>query len=921
MRTSIITAFFLCAAAFPQTSIERQFASPPAQARVATYFWSFGPAWTRPEIDRHLTLFEKAGIGRLLIYPLYPCEVDDPARGIRNLNYLSPEFLDMLSYLVGTAKKRGLECDLVMGTGWPYGGPMIPETLSPKRIVMKAEPVRGAAGVPASMRLPPLAEHEEIIAAQLVPDAPGRPAIDVRVENGEARFTAPEGGWSLMTFLQSPTTHRHKVIYAAAGGGGNVIDHLDERAVQMYLKEVSAKLAEAVKGNLRAFYCPSMEVDGTSWTPRYLEEFARRRGYDLKPHLSALFRDEGDKSLHIRRDYWETIQELGIDKYLRPAGDWIRSQGIKFQAESYGTPPVRLNSFAAVDYPQGEDLDWKQFNRTRWASSGAHFYRQPVVSVEAYTWIHPVRYAETLQDLKIGSDLHFVSGANRMVMHGYGFSPRSVPSPGWGYFAGVMATEHSPWWPYFPQLSSYLHRVGYILGEGVPVSDVALYLPEDDVFADSPPGYVNFIHVKYRLDRVKRRMGDNFGLPNAMTHETDVVKTIITNGYSLDGIDHSILPTMGKVAGGRLEVGHASFPILVLPGLRGMPLEDLEKAAEFCRGGGTLIATLTLPRMPYGYRNAERNMERFRALAEELFGGIDTTRDVAEKRVGKGRAIFARDEKAALVKALNAVPPDVVFDPSTDETGFVHRRAENQDFYFVANFSPRERSYRAGFRVGRRKPRIWDPMTGKIRDANFEYRDQRTVVDLTLDPWGSTIVEFGSSAPPPKPAANPKEIGQPVSLAGSWKVGWPSFSATMDRLRSWTEYPEVRFFSGKAGYETVVEVPRDRFKPGTRFVLDLGEVRELADVRINGVPAGVAWKMPYRLDVTGRLKPGRNAIRIDVSNLLINHVLSLPVRDYSDVEARYPIGTRVPRGREKELQKVPLPSGLLGPVVIRTLEP
>ena len=931
-RLCILAVPFLALAlAGPQLSdeIERRFSDPPPDTRMATYLWSFGPAWTREELRRELTVLEKAGIGRVLFYPLYPYEVDNPARGIHNLKYLSPEFLDMLRYAVSTARELKMEPDLVMGTGWPYGGPMIPESLSPKRIVMQSAPVTGAPGERVSMPVAATGEHEERIAVLLVPKVPGsHESIDLSgqvTNSGQVAFQAPEGEWVLMSFLQSPTTSRHKVAYAAAGGGGNVIDHLDGRAVDLYLKEVGAKLAAAGKGYLRALYCPSMEVDGTCWTPAFLPEFQARRGYDLKPHLPALFRDEGEKTLHIRRDFWDTIQELTIDHYLKKVGDWIRSQGIRFQAESYGTPPVRLASFGAVDYPMGEDCDWKQFNRTRWASSGAHFYRRRVISVEAYTGLRfPARYNESLQDLKVGSDLHFVSGANRMVMHGYAYSPPVAGVPGWGYYAGVMGTENNTWWPYFHHLSKYVQRTGYILSQGVPVVDVALYLPEDDVFADTPPGYLNFIHVKYRLDRSKRRLGDNFGLPNALSHETEVVKTILTSGYSLDGIDHSVLPALGALESGRLKVGDSSFSVLVLPGIRGLPLEDLEKIAEFCRQGGTVISTLGLPRMAYGYKDRESRATRFRALIEELFGGLDTARIYAEKAVGLGKAIFSADEKATLAKALSSVPPDLALAVPAEDIGFAHRRADGRDFYFLANFSGQEKRIRASFRVGRRKARLWDPMTGQVRAAAYEPQSGRTAVDLDLEPWGSTIVEFGAAADAPKAQPQPRPAGDPLRVEGPWKVSWTGGAAgpfQMRELRPWTGIPQVRFFSGKAVYETSIEVPEKWLAPKARALLDMGDVREIAEVRINGNPAGVAWKLPYRLDVTGRLKPGRNWLRIEVTNLLINRVLDQPEKDYTEVEARYPIGTRVPRPQEKKLVPEPVPSGLLGPVRLLQLVP
>ena len=216
-------------------------------------------------------------------------------------------------------------------------------------------------------------------------------------------------------------------------------------------------------------------------------------------------------------------------------------------------------------------------------------------------------------------------------------------------------------------------------------------------------------------------------------------------------------------------------------------------------------------------------------------------------------------------------------------------------------------------------------MTGQIRAAGYELQSGRTAVDLDLEPWGSMIVEFGAAAVAPEARPQPRPAGDPLRIEGPWSVSWTGGAAgalQMRELRSWTEFPQVRFFSGKAVYEASVDLPAKWLQPKARVLLEMGDVREIADVTVNAGSAGVAWKLPYRLDVTGRLKPGRNSLRIYVTNLLINRVLNQPDKDYAAVEARYPgIGTRIPRPQEKTLIKEPMPSGLLGPVSLRQVLP
>jgi|SRR5579875_3765280 len=900
------------------------FVNPPAESRMAMYWWIFGPAWTKPEIRRELGVLKAAGIGRVLIYPLYPYEVDNPAKGIHNQRYLSPEFLDTLHYALVTAKQMNIACDLVMGTGWPYGGPQIPADLSPKRLYVQTTFVSGTSGEKITVPVDRPADSR-IIAIQLVPKDAGSSLkpIDLSgdISGGFVRFSMPQGNWQVMTFLAGPTLARHTVAYAAAGGGGNVIDHLDKQAVELYLHTVCDKLAETGKGLIRAMYSPSFEVYGTSWTPNFLQEFRRRRGYDLRPHLAALFHTEPDTP-NIRYDYWSTVSELANENYLKTISDWCHAHGFKFQSESYGEPPVTQASYSFTDYPMGEEYDWKEFNMVRWTSSAAHFFNHPIISDEAYTWLtQPSRYDETLEDLKRTTDAIFVSGANRIVAHGYAYSPPSAGIPGWGYYAGTMFTEHQTWWPYFHFLSSYVHRASYLLSRGVPVTDVLVYLPEGDLYAENPPGRMPLAWwVEGKLDRKKKQLPD-MGIPRGVYNfKSELVSTILSNGYSLDGVDHSVLTATGAVEQGKYYIGETSYRVIIIPGIRGLPLSDLEHIVRFCRNGGTVITTLRIPALTYGYKDRDKNAAQFVKLRGELYGDMDESQSFAERRDGKGLSIFVKDETANLAKALHeAEPPDIDVVGGLPEIGFIHRRDGSHDIYFISNFTPTQRKLSASFRVGNRTPEFWDPMTGKISKASrFRYQGNRTIVDLDLESYGSKFIVFGNdrAAPPPSKPAPSQKLQPPLRLTNLWELRWndgKTHILQMSALKSWTEFPNARYFSGRGTYETTVNVPASYLTSGTRIVLDMGEVKNIAEVWANGQYGGVAWKRPYVVDITQLLHPGVNKIRIDVTNLLINKVLNQPVKDYSDVEAKY--GTKIPKPREKEFwHNQPLPSGLLGPV-------
>ena len=834
----------------------RGFADPRPEYGMGVYWWWFGPAVTKQEVERELDVMHRAKISYALIFPIYPLSVDDPARGIRNLRYLSPEFLDVLRHTALKAKERGITLDLLIGTGWPYGGPSITPELAAKR--MRVGP-------------PELKEHEAVI------------------EQAPA-----------MTLIQSPTGMQVK--RPSLGGEGLVMDHLSREALETYLNAVGAKLLDAVPpGTVRALHSDSLEVFGTEWTGGLLDEFRRRRGYDLAPHLPALVAESGPLTADLRHDFWKTLSDVALDNYVRPLHQWCRARGVTLQSESYGSPPVDMRSFREIDHPMGESYDWKMFVASRWASSAAHQYGKRTTSAEAYTWLRFPRYVSTLEDVKLGSDLHFICGINKIVAHGYAYSPPAVGVPGWGYYASIMMNDTNPWWPYFPLLSDYVRRVSYALSLAKPKVDVALYLPEDDVMAEQPVGQGRGLNL-YMTTKFKLGGGrvPEFGLPAAFASESAVIKTLITSGYTFDGFDHGLLDAGLRTSGGRLEAGDVAYRIAVLPNLTGVSLAILERLVEFCRAGGVVIATRRLPERVYGVEDREANQARLRALISEIFGEGRQGRH----RCGKGLGIFVADDTVEFARELAALGPEIRFERPDADLVFLHRGDESRDIYFLANTSRELKTFRARFRDGKGRPRFWNAMTGAISEVPVF---ARTEIPLRLDPLGSTLVVFENE--PGGAPATATDVPAPlpaIAVAGPWTLRIEGRETRLAELRSWTELPAHRFHAGRGDYTVTFDLPAVAARG---FWLELGEVREIAEVRVNGEQAGVAWMRPYRLDVSKWLRVGRNTLEIGVTNLLINRVLGAPEPDYSGLEP-----LRFPQPEEKKRVPEPLPSGLLGPV-------
>ena len=935
--------------AFRASSWANEFRDPPPKYGMGVYWWWFGPAVTKVEVDRELDVMHRAGIASVLIYPVYPVSADNPQLGIKNLRYLSPEFLEVLGHAVRKARDLGLRADVVIGTGWPFGGPQIAPELGVRRLRVEMVEPTGAA-----RSLPVLKPGEKLEAALLLEGNKRavnlETAVDVTEQIARGANVPSPGGRLLMMFIDSPTGMRVK--RPSLGAEGLVLDHLNAHALNWFLDDVAEKLVASVGvGNLGALHSDSLEVFNEEWTPGFLPEFSKRRGYDLKHYLPALIADAGPRTADIRYDFWRTVSELALDNYVRPLHEWCAKHGVMLQSESYGTPPVDMTSYADIDYPMGESYDWKTFVASRWASSAAHQYRKRVVSAEAYTWLRFPRYVSTLQDVKLGSDLQFVCGINRLVAHGYGYSPPAAGVPGWGYYASIMLNDNNPWWPYFHLLADYVRRTSYALSLGTPRVDVAVYLPEDDVMAKQPIGEGEglnlYMSTKFRLSGDKPVQ--EFGLPSAYQAESAVLKTIMTAGYSFDGFDRSILQPGLKTSAGRLEAGDVSYRIVILPGLRGISLPILERLADFCRSGGVLIATRRLPDAAYGLKDRDANNSRVQRLIAELFGG-GPSNQTRRNAYGRGTAIYVPDDTDALGRVLASLGPEVRFEKPNADVAFVHRGDGERDIYFLANTSPAGKTLKAIFRDGKAAPQFWDAMAGAVSDAPLSRKTRDgTEVSVHLEPYGSILVVFDSAeVTAPIQATNvPVEnldfdtVGHswiarvsepgryfietangrvernvlapvpPVVLNRRWTLRIGDDESSLDVLKSWTEIPKYRFYSGRGSYRTAVDLPAAAFGSDRGLCLDLGEVHQIAEVSINGNPAGVCWKLPHRIDITKWTKAGRNVISVDITNLLINRILGAPTPDYAGLEP-----LQFPLPQEKTTIPAPLPSGLLGPVSV-----
>jgi len=885
------------------SELQRGFEQPPDDARIMMRWWWFGPAVTKPELERELRLMKEGGIGGFEIQAVYPLLPDDPALGIKNLPFLSDEFIDALRFVSAKARELGLRVDLTLGSGWPYGGPSVP--ISDAAARLRVERVKVA---PNSRRvpLPNILPAEKLLAVfiarndgqTIVPDTL-RELTDLR----DGAMWLPdtlEGPHEILFFISSRTGMQVK--RAAVGAEGYVLNHLDRAATERYLKNVGDRLLQAFGSNPPyAVFCDSLEVYNQDWTPDFLEEFSKRRGYDLKPHLPALITDVGPKTYDIRRDWGKTLSELYAERFLQPLHDWARRNKTLLRVQNYGLPAVSLSGYANVDLPEGEGAQWKIVRGTRWASSASHIYGRSVTSSETWTWLHSPSFRATPLDMKAEADRHFLMGINQLIGHGWPYTAEGVDYPGWRFYAAAVFDEKNPWWIVMPDIAAYLQRASYLLRQGAAVNDVALYLPNDDGFAHFAAGDPHLIEI------LRDRVG------------SDVISAILDSGYGFDFFDDEVLLKSGRVENDRLALGASRYRVVVLPGVERIPLETMRKLEEFVRGGGILIATRRRPEIVPGLKATAAEQNELLDIVKRLFAEI---------------AHFVENEKQQLGNTLvSLLPPDVSLDRTIPEIGFVHRRTPETEIYFIANTANVRQTVTATFRVAYMQPEWWDPFSGKVVAAKIEKTtDTSTTIALDLDPYGSRVLVFSKrnlSAPAGKTTTSDP---QPIDLNTGWRVLFANDTkpTLMDQLRSWTDNEATRYFSGTATYEKEVTVPNDFLRTAANVQLDFGEgkpvpeqnlragmqtwldspVREAAVVYINDKRAGSVWCPPFKLDVTRLLRPGKNQIKIVVANLALNYMAGRRLPDYRLLNLRY--GERF---QAQDMDKVqPIPAGLLGPV-------
>jgi hypothetical protein len=655
---------------------------------------------------------------------------------------------------------------------------------------------------------------------------------------GTLTWTPPSGQWAVLRLGYSLVGKLNHP--APPEATGLEVDKLNRDFVQDYMKtyldSYARFLSPSLMGahGLRIVFSDSIETGPQNWTNDMLEQFQHLRGYDPRPWLPALtgvIVQSATASDKFLWDFRRTIAQLLAQNHYAEVATATHAHGLRQYGEAleFGRPMLGddMEMRRYSDVPMGAMWNFRPdkgpfppyVDDERGAASVAHVYGQNMAAGESFTEIFEP-FAFSPRNLKPIADLEFGLGINRLI--GIGVDR-----------ANTWAKDAGPW-------VSYLARSSYLLQQGHFVADVAYFYGEE-----AP---LTVLQNLGRLQDKPKEYAFDFINADALLNLLDV-----QNGY---------LTTPSGMHYRALQLGGTSSR-MTLPALR--------KVRDLVQKGAVVVGV-----PPVESPSLADDEKEFRAIVDSLWGDGSE----GEHSVGKGK-IFAGDNVDATLAALG-MPPDFGYSsPDSDRhVAFVHRKLGDGDLYFVNNRSDRDETIDATFRVAGKAPELWHAETGKREPTSYAVQDARTTVPLHLEPWGAVFVVFRAPAKSNSVILPKVEETRLATLDSPWQVsfqkdrGAPS-TVTLDRLASWTESTNqgVKYFSGSATYTQTVKALADWFNPRTRLWIDLGDVRELAEVIVNGKDLGILWHRPYKVDVTGVLHSGRNTIRVKVTNLWVNRMV------------------------------------------------
>lgn len=879
-----------------------QFRNPETKYRPFVRWWWNGDKVNADELRRELHLLKDAGIGGVEINPVgFPGGADD--LGIPSIPWLSKEWIDMLKVAFDQASKLDMTCDLIVGSGWPFGGEFLQGDERGQVMVVGVEKLSGpqeyttsvfsllkeadpAISKPYSGRVP------HLLSLQLVPEPLGSldQVIDLSDkinEKGAFTIQIPEGKYALYALVRIDSFGA--VISGAPGAQGPTLNHLDSTAVKKYLNHMSDAI-QAQLGPLaqyiRSLFTDSMELEGANWSSDFAAEFKKRRGYDIMPYLQyTMFKTGGMGNVldynyavemtpefkemidRMRYDVELTKAEMFRDRFTIPYTNWCRQLGVKSRAQAYGRGFFPLESGMYYDIPEGESwtTNWLQHRIgeemsneeyragraytmvNKYITSAAHLTGKRLISAEEMTNTYRV-FNATPEFLKIGSDQNAQVGITHSVWHGFNYSPPEAPFPGWVRY-GSYYSEKNNWWRYFNCLNTHRARVASQLQNADMYADIAILMPVSDMWTT---------------------MGmQNEPFPSSINkpYQSLVWEAMNKNGNGTDYISEPLI-CASTISDGMLHYGPRSYKNLFLVGVERMNSETLAKLYEFAQQGGRIFCVETVPYKSLGWKDHEKRDAEVKAWIEKLQAMPEQFIHL-EKPADNDFITWY----AGVQKQYGITPTVQIESPDPFVMANLFVRDDGSRIYFFTN-THLHNSHQTKLTFPQEATRmnawVWNLDNGE------RYRlplDKAGAMTLDLGPADARMIVFDRDNNKKAPVWAPLPTsGADSTTLSDWSLEFHHSlehwikTATTDTLKDLKD-TEWKSFTGDVVYRTDVEVDDPE-----GMVLNLGKVYGVASLKVNGVDCGTSWYGRRIYDLSKVLHKGWNRIEVTVTTTMGNYL-------------------------------------------------
>ncbi|MEI6946382.1 glycosyl hydrolase [Paraflavisolibacter sp. H34] len=911
-----------------EASLYALFQHPPAAYRPFVRWWWNGNRVECDELARELRLLQQAGIGGVEINPVkFPANTPD--LGIKAIPWLSPGWMDLVRFACTEARQLGLACDLIVGSGWPFGGEFLAENERAQGVVVGTKKLQGPLDYEVSVyelcreadptiSSPFPGRKMDVLSVLLVPAWINRleeaTDLSAQVPSGTIKCRIPEGKYVLYALVR--VQGFMEVIQGAPGAAGPVLDHYNEAAVRKYLDRMSGTLTARLgplSQHFRSLFTDSLELEGANWCADLAAEFRRRRGYDLEPWLPfILFRITamgntwvydhgaefgpafGERIRRMRYDFERTKAELIHERFLLPFVRWCRQNGLLARMQAYGRGYFPLEGSLAPDIPEGEtwirpglgaemsEDDYRQGRAytmvNKLVSSAARLEGKKRVSSEELTNIHSV-FNETLELMKVAGDQGILSGTNHPVFHGFNYAPPQAPFPGWVLY-GTYLSERNPWWPYFPLFTAYRSRLSAVLQQAEPFADMAVLPATADLWS--------------------RYGAQNDPFPGLMDPpwQTLVWEAIHRNGSACDFISEGVI-AQSVIRDGYLRYGPRRYHTVFLLQVESLEPAAAARLAELVAAGGRVCCIGAFPDKAPGWSNhLQRDGEVVEAVARMQ---AIPRRCLLLPPPGKDVTAWYKG-----VQEQHGLAPYVRLDAPDPFVSQARYRVGATELLLFMNSSTREGRHLVitpePEMIAGKQAWLWDPETG----TRGRLPPDASSFTLDLGPAELKLLVFDKERRGPLYRPVPKGGAQAIQPLLPWSVtgrhtNGTVISGAFAELKDLKEVEEWTRFAGTVTYRASFELPAE----GRQEWLNLGRVFGVSEVWVNGQPAGTKWYGHRIFDVKKMLRPGQNFLEIKIVTTLGNYLKSLT----GDPVARFWTN----EGRAVQ----PLQSqGLVGPVTI-----